>query len=365
MKKIVAVLFFMPFILQAQNVGIGTTTPVTKLNIVGSGSSPAIPGTSSTALFRIGLAANEGIDFGKMAVAPFSGWIQAGINGSIADPLTLQPQGGNVGIGIISPTAKLDVNGDIKLQGLNLFEFGAGVAGKEVNAGKIGYNAFGQNALTFVGAGTNATNRKIYFFAEGGVGMNGSLDIAGTLKLNGNPGATGQVLTSNGTADPVWRNTALSNSTRFSVNFNIPGFSTSSGFVTYTSPIRYNLDNANISIGTNSITLTKAGLYHFQVFVDAQMGYTSQPNVVPSFLAELDLGSSMRYTLINKPFPRRSISSVLSPDETFYFSELVSYDVYVSAGAVLRVRTSIGNPSLSITAGYFTGGYITGHLISE
>ena len=42
----------------------------------------------------------------------------------------------NVGIGTNTPTAKLDVNGGIKLQGLNLFEFGAGVAGKEVNAGK-------------------------------------------------------------------------------------------------------------------------------------------------------------------------------------------------------------------------------------
>ncbi len=85
----------------------------------------------------------------------------------------------NVGIGITSPTAKLHINGDVKVQGTNLFEFGAGVAGKEVNAGKIGYNAFGQNALTIIGAGTTGLNRAVYFYAEGGVSMNGQLNMIG------------------------------------------------------------------------------------------------------------------------------------------------------------------------------------------
>jgi hypothetical protein len=38
---------------------------------------------------------------------------------------------------------------------------------KRTNAGKIGYNALGQNA-SFVGAGTKTT---IYYFAEGGTTM--------------------------------------------------------------------------------------------------------------------------------------------------------------------------------------------------
>jgi uncharacterized protein (TIGR02145 family) len=114
MKRIFIAGAFILFVatVHAQNVGIGTTTPVAKLNIVGVGSSPAIPGTTSTGIFRIGISPNEGIDFGKLPSSPFSAWMQAGYNASSTDPISLQPLGGNVGIGILSPasSAKLDVS---------------------------------------------------------------------------------------------------------------------------------------------------------------------------------------------------------------------------------------------------------------
>jgi hypothetical protein len=113
MKKIVIILLIsFPIIVSAQNVGIGTTTPVTKLNIVGNPGSPAIPAATSTAVFRIGISTTEGIDFGKMGSSPYSAWMQAGVSGVIADPLSIQPLGGNVGIGILSPaaSAKLDIS---------------------------------------------------------------------------------------------------------------------------------------------------------------------------------------------------------------------------------------------------------------
>ena len=96
----------------AQNVGIGTATPVAKLNIVGNSSGPSIPGTASTGVLRIGISVNQGIDFGKLITPPFSGWIQSGFNGDTPDPLSLQPLDGQVGIGILSPalSAKLDVS---------------------------------------------------------------------------------------------------------------------------------------------------------------------------------------------------------------------------------------------------------------
>ena len=104
--------------LTGQKVGIGTTEPVTNLNLIGAGSIPTIPGTLSTGIFRIGLYPNEGIDFGKMAEPPFAGWIQAGYDGYLPDPLSLNPLGGYVGIGTSNPVTKLHVNvGDSFFEG--------------------------------------------------------------------------------------------------------------------------------------------------------------------------------------------------------------------------------------------------------
>jgi uncharacterized protein (TIGR02145 family) len=115
MKRIFIAGAFILFavIVYAQNVGIGITSPKAKLNIVGNPSSPSIPGaTTSTAIFRIGINTNDGIDIGKLALSPNSAWMQAGYDGLTPDPLSLQPLGGNVGIGIISPasSAKLDIS---------------------------------------------------------------------------------------------------------------------------------------------------------------------------------------------------------------------------------------------------------------
>jgi hypothetical protein len=85
--------------------------------------------------------------------------------GNITGKLNLTIQG--------NPKFSIASDGTAQILGLNLMEFGAGVAGKEVNAGKIGYNAFGHNALTIVGGGTTTTNREVFFFAEGGIGNQG------------------------------------------------------------------------------------------------------------------------------------------------------------------------------------------------
>ena len=97
-------------------VGIGTNIPSTNLDVIGAFNTPSIPDSTSTAILRIGVAANEGIDFGKMSGPSYAGWIQSGYAGYIADPLVLQPSGGNVGIGNVSPesSAILDVSSTTK-----------------------------------------------------------------------------------------------------------------------------------------------------------------------------------------------------------------------------------------------------------
>lgn len=92
----------------------------------------------------------------------------------------------NVGIGTPNPTARLHVNGNQKIDSAYTLELGAGLAGKEPNAGKIGYQVFSTSSLDIVGAGTQDNNRKITFWAEGGALFRGNVITNGDLLINTN-----------------------------------------------------------------------------------------------------------------------------------------------------------------------------------
>ena len=96
------------------DVGIATTSPSTKLEIdnnqapENSNATPlggfSVKSTASTALV-------EGVD----PSSPYEGWIQVR-HGTIAGytyPLSLQPMGGNVGIGLTNPSTALQVSGTV------------------------------------------------------------------------------------------------------------------------------------------------------------------------------------------------------------------------------------------------------------
>jgi hypothetical protein len=88
---------------------------------------------------------------------------------------------GNVGIGTTSPGEKLHLAGKMKIDGTNTLEFGAGVSGKQADAGKIGYRSFTNDALDIFGAGSSGTNRKIKFWNEGGADFTGNIGTAGKV----------------------------------------------------------------------------------------------------------------------------------------------------------------------------------------
>jgi hypothetical protein len=104
----------------AVNVGIGITTPPARLTVVGTPSEPSIPNFTSTGTARIGVFGNEGLDIGKSEIVPYAAWMQSGYNGNSADPISLQPVGGNVGIGTVDPFVTFDVSNKVGIfQGRN------------------------------------------------------------------------------------------------------------------------------------------------------------------------------------------------------------------------------------------------------
>lgn len=108
--------------------------------------------------------------------------------------------------------------------------------------------------------------------------VNGNMNISGALKVGGSSGTSGQVLVSNGAAPATWQNSALSNNTRFSVT--MTSVSAGSGNMPFTT--RYNLNPANVTIGANSITINQAGLYHFEVHL-ASYVFVASPTSSPYY----------------------------------------------------------------------------------
>ncbi len=93
--------------------GIGTTVPVNKLQVETTLAEPATSGTAANGNLRLsGTTGSHVLDFGLSSAATYS-WIQARSESNYATNynLLLNPNGGNIGIGTLSPTAKLNLVG--------------------------------------------------------------------------------------------------------------------------------------------------------------------------------------------------------------------------------------------------------------
>jgi len=258
-----------------------------------------------------------------------------------------------VSLNAAATNALVEVNGTMKIEGQNTLEFGAGIAGKEFNAGKIGYNSFGFDGLSIVGSGTSALNRKVHVFAEGGTTFNGPINVGGST------GTAGQVLTSNGTAAPGWQtlSTPDANTTRFAIDFT-QGPS-QNGYATHTFT-RYNLDPSNITLASTGVTLNRGGLYHFDVFVGSFFSFASPPTFVPRFDLWLYNGSAGGgpYYLASRA-PMTSINNNTA-GSSFLYNGMFSIDLYVAAGGEVSMSYGFGVP---VGTGSSIQGYLAGHLI--
>ncbi|CAM1363132.1 autotransporter outer membrane beta-barrel domain-containing protein [Tenacibaculum xiamenense] len=97
------------------NIGIGTRTPTEAKMVIKSSTLPSLSGNKTGAIAVIGR--NTELAMGASSKLNGGGWIQTRHNSPTYDtyayPLSINPLGGNVGIGTDTPAARLDIKGDI------------------------------------------------------------------------------------------------------------------------------------------------------------------------------------------------------------------------------------------------------------
>jgi hypothetical protein len=172
-------------------VGIGVNTPLSKFHVYGEESTPN------------GNAAAIQLANGALGSGNNSWFLRAGATGtntpaggfSIGDNNRVRfviDNSGNIGIGTGAPQFPLDINGRIRLSGINPNDPGVWLNDAGTDRGFVGLQ----------------TNNEMGFYGNEGVGWGFTMNtISGALSVGGNSGSSGQVLTSNGSsATASWSN---------------------------------------------------------------------------------------------------------------------------------------------------------------
>ena len=282
MKKVIVLSFlsfFISYLSFGQNVGIGTTSPVSKLHVKGTGTgTQIILEENAGSILRI---SNEPSGTGPYIGTTTNNSLSLVTNNAVRATISST---GNVGIGTTSPQQQLSVAGGVVIDQNNnntgttaaMLSFGGssgeGIGSKRTsgtnqygldfytnginrmtvaNSGNIGINIINPSSkLEIRGAlGFSSTTKKwelsydstnSYFYIDefgsgrrlaikngGNVGINttnpqstldvnGDINIENKLLLNNTAGTVGQVITSGGPGSPaIWANTAYGTSDRF------------------------------------------------------------------------------------------------------------------------------------------------------
>ena len=146
------------------NVGIGTSSPLAKLQVYPTVGAPASSGNLNTGVIFAEGAGGPSLNMGNFnSGGTYYAWIQSAFvnNAAVVQPLVLQQIGGNVGIGTTSPGYKLDVVGSIKASTQVLGPNGSAAtpsisSSGETNAGLF----FGDNGVSsFLGFSSGGQER--------------------------------------------------------------------------------------------------------------------------------------------------------------------------------------------------------------
>ena len=158
------------------NVGIGTTSPSTKLHVQGAASGYLfrVQGTSTLNVYDPGATAEIGVGSGS------GDKLKLFSNDSLNNGITIDTSG-NVGIGTTSPGTKLHVSG-----GIITVNDGTGITyyeGNKINSYNVsGYTIIGRDGLTL---STASADKDIILSPTGNVGI-GTTSPGAKLSVNGN-----------------------------------------------------------------------------------------------------------------------------------------------------------------------------------
>jgi hypothetical protein len=286
MKKFLVFFIISPACVFAQNVGIGIAAPASKLHISGNGISghlqPAILITDSLPQAGGALRFKQATNNVGMRISLFSG---SNFNigqyldiGSDSQVVATFQGSGRLGIRTLAPAYTLDVAGDIN------------------------------------------TN--------------------GTIRVNGNAGANGQVLTSNGTADPSWQTLAETYPSADRVM--VPFLSTPLPGAAFAPVIfgaaRYNLNTSNFTVGLSFITVNTTGLYEIEGAVTYNSGIVTVAAGGSPYgalvLRTVSGAVTTDYNLARERIDQFSVSPSTS------FTETVNYKIklHLVAGTTVSLR---------------------------
>ena len=198
------------------NVGIGTTSLSAKLTVTKGAQSDTVSVANSAAYLY---GADVGLIIGQYASGPYGTWLQSIRADNVTFPLSLQPSGGNVGIGTSNPITKLHVAiNDNTFAGAALLEnTNSGTSALSTISFKTANNAStfavgqvnnGGGAILYNGANTSMTfstnaSTRMTIAAGGNIGINTTspsamLHVDGDMRLQNSATSVDTITFSNG-----------------------------------------------------------------------------------------------------------------------------------------------------------------------
>jgi hypothetical protein len=196
-----------------------------------------------------------------------------------------------------------------------------------------------------VGIGNPTPNEKL--------DVTGNINVTGTIKANGVDGTAGQVLAKNASNNMAWVNTAHANDVRFRGRFRDQ--TTSANGTVAILELVSNTNSTAVIPNSNSFTINKSGLYHFDVDISIQIPTPTNPTFRPFANLSFNINSGLPLNVGNfEPFN-------ITDNSSWLLRGAKSFEVYIEAPVNLNISYLIS----PINGAKILYCYVFGHLISE